>query len=208
MGSRVEIGVDSLKYKSRDSAYTLTVRDIGFMGEGSYSSYNSYKAHQSWCDVIKRCYCEEFLEKNQTYQGCSVHRDWHNFQNFAKWYTENYIEGWKLDKDILVDGNKIYGPETCCFVPQIINCQFTVVKGSKSGLPRGVQKKGKRFIVETKRLECGKKTYLKPDSPFRDANIAHEAWKEYKVNYIKELAEEHRDLLEPKVYNKLINTKL
>ena len=45
-------------------------------------------------------------------------------QHLKKWFDENYIEGYELDKDILVEGNRIYSPETCCFVPKEINRLF------------------------------------------------------------------------------------
>lgn len=32
-----------------------------------------------------------------------------------------HMEGWHLDKDILLKGNKVYSPETCAFVPAKIN---------------------------------------------------------------------------------------
>jgi hypothetical protein len=208
MGSRVKEETISDRYGSRKSCNTRTVRGIGFMGEGNYSSYKDYLPYQHWIDMIKRCYCVEFLNKNTTYIGCTVHQHWHNFQNFANWFYSNYQEGWKLDKDILVPGNKIYGPDTCCFVPQSINSQFTVVKARESGLPRGVQIKGKIFRVEGRRKDDGKKTYLKPDIPFKTAEEAHEAWKIYKTNHIIELAKYHKDTLNSRVYNALINVKL
>ena len=34
------------------------------------------------------------------------------------------LYGWELDKDILEKGNKTYSPETCCFVPRVINSLY------------------------------------------------------------------------------------
>lgn len=72
-------------------------------------------------NMLKRCYSNnlEFI----SYRSCKVCEEWHNYQNFAKWYDENYIEGYELDKDLLQQDviNKIYSPETCCFLPKHIN---------------------------------------------------------------------------------------
>lgn len=46
------------------------------------------------------------------------------FSNFAEWFDKHHVEGWELDKDILVSGNRTYSPETCCFVPHEINVLF------------------------------------------------------------------------------------
>ena len=78
-----------------------------------------------WGNMLKRCYSEKHRAKNITYEECYVNEQWHNFQQFAEWFDNNYYEipGEKmcLDKDILIKGNKEYGPETCCFVHHIIN---------------------------------------------------------------------------------------
>ena len=50
---------------------------------------------------------------------CSVCEEWKHFSNFKKWFDENYIEGFDIDKDILIKGNKVYSPEACSFVPRI-----------------------------------------------------------------------------------------
>lgn len=63
-----------------------------------------------------------YLPKNKpTYEGCTVCDEWLYFSNFKKWFDENYIEGFQLDKDIIIRGNKVYSPQTCCFVPKEIN---------------------------------------------------------------------------------------
>lgn len=212
MGSKAKKNTESIRYSQRKSSNLATVFNLGYMGVGSYSSYNSYKIYQCWCDMFKRCYCTKFLVNNPTYIDCSVDPKWHNFQNFAAWYEKNWKpwmdSKWHLDKDILIPGNKVYGPDTCCFIPREINFLFTSVRGSKSGLPRGVQKRNGKFIVETKRLPNKKKTYLKPESPFKNAEETHEAWKEYKTNYIRRLTEEYREKLDFNVYNTLIKFKL
>ena len=92
---------------------------VGFTGEGEHEpSMNGKdtKPYKTWKNMIKRCYSHKSQVKNPTYIGCSVDPIWHNFQKFGAWYDANYIEGYDLDKDIKIDGNKVYAPENCKFV--------------------------------------------------------------------------------------------
>ncbi len=66
--------------------------------------------------MLRRCYDDELHSKYPTYKGCSVCDEWHDFQVFAQWYKSNYIEGYHLDKDIKINGNKVYSPSACLFV--------------------------------------------------------------------------------------------
>ena len=109
---------------------------IGYLGEGKYKVWENGKhtrVYKTWNHMLQRCYSEKYHEKESTYINCEVCNEWHNFQNFGKWFDDNYyeIEGeeMNLDKDILVKHNKIYSPETCVFVPHKINKLF--VKGDK-----------------------------------------------------------------------------
>lgn len=100
------------------------VYGVGFVGDGKYKpSLNSKatKQYSTWTDMILRCYCAEFNNKNKTYRDVTVCAEWHNFQNFAEWFDANYNEGMHLDKDIKIDGNKVYSPESCLFVSQTDN---------------------------------------------------------------------------------------
>ena len=111
--------------------YEKRTYGICYLGEGKYKAWKNNKdtrVYKTWKSMLQRCYDEKLQEKYPTYKGCVVCDEWHNFQNFAKWYEDNYYEVCDekmcLDKDILVKGNKIYSPETCIFVPQTINLLF------------------------------------------------------------------------------------
>ena len=77
--------------------------------------------YKTWFGMIRRCYDPTWIKKHPTYSNVSVCNEWLSLSSFKPWFDENYVEGYALDKDILVKGNKVYSPETCCFVPQEIN---------------------------------------------------------------------------------------
>jgi hypothetical protein len=92
---------------------------VGFMGDGKYKSrVNKEKteAYKAWMRMLGRTYSSSYKEKFPTYKGVTTCDLWHNFQNFAAWFDLNYIEGFHLDKDIKIKGNKVYSPEACLFV--------------------------------------------------------------------------------------------
>lgn len=99
--------------------YKPSVCGVGYLGHGRHRAGRNgshTKAYSVWHDMINRCYSERQQIKQPSYIGCSVCEDWHNFQNFADWYEENSIDGFHLDKDIMVNGNRVYSPEFCQFV--------------------------------------------------------------------------------------------
>ena len=115
-----------------NNPYHPALYDIGFIGEGDYTSVVNKvrtKEYKLWASMLKRSYSEKYKEKFPSYIGITVCEEWHNFQNFAKWVSFNYnpetMKDWHLDKDLISEGNKIYSPETCCFVPNKLNCVFT-----------------------------------------------------------------------------------
>lgn len=93
------------------------VYGVGFIGDGEYGSRGAdEKAHKTWVGMLERCYCDKYQSRQPTYKGCSVCCEWHNFQNFAEWFYNNYVDGFQLDKDIKEKGNKIYCADACLFV--------------------------------------------------------------------------------------------
>lgn len=133
---------------------------------------------------------------------------WIDFQNFfanrhPEWFEENYIEGWQLDKDILVKGNKIYSPETCCFVPSCINNLFIKSNKIRGEFPIGVSKRKDKYISQ---IQKSKK--VKYIGMFETLLEAFDAYKVEKEKHIKNIADEYKDYLNPKVYEALYKYKV
>lgn len=162
-----------------------------------------------WHKIIERCHSEKWHKKRPTYIGCSVCEDWLLYSNFKKWFDDSangYKKGYQVDKDILIKGNKVYSPETCCFVPPFINSLLTNRKRFRGAYPIGVFRRpnGKYFAEMTR---YGKHKKL---GDFFTIEEAFSAYKEAKEAYIKEVAQDYfeRGLITQKVYNALLNYKI
>ena len=94
--------------------YTPNVEGVGYLGRGEYTTAKDKKAYQTWKSMFVRCYSHDY-HSSASYEGCTVAREWHCFQDFATWFYSNFIEGYHLDKDIIGTG-KEYSPDTCIFV--------------------------------------------------------------------------------------------
>lgn len=184
---------------------------VGYLGEGKYKASKNgkdTKVYKAWSSMLQRCHDEKLHKKHPTYIGCEVCKEWHNFQNFAKWYYENYyeIEGERvnLDKDILVKGNKIYSAETCAFVPQTINKLFTKNDGKRGESPIGTSLKNGKYVAQCHLVnpETGK-SKLKHLGYCDTQEKAFEVYKQYKEKNIKQVADYYKDKIPTKLYKAL-----
>ena len=184
-----------------------SVHNVGFIGQGTYSPKNHKDAHEYWRGMLRRCYDSQYQLKRSTYIGCEVCEEWHCFQNFAKWFYDNYYEvpdqTMALDKDILCKGNKIYSPDTCVFVSQDINKLFTKSNTKRGELPIGVNFKEKNNKYQASCSDgSNHKIYL---GLYNTPEEAFEAYKQYKEQTIKDIAEEYRKVIPEVLYNAMIN---
>lgn len=187
-----------------------TLYGVGYFGQGDYKSKDSsgkrHNYYETWRHMIGRCYDNEIQEKHPTYIGCSVVDEWHNFQVFAEWYENNHKENFQVDKDILFKGNKIYSPETCCFVPAEINSLFIKSNSIRGELPIGVSKVGNVYKATLRmNMEGRKSKYL---GTFPTPELAFNAYKTAKEEYIKELADKWKNQITKATYEALLNYKV
>jgi hypothetical protein len=76
----------------------------------------------------------------ESYEFAEVDTPWVFFSNFSQWAKNKYRPGYHLDKDLLVEGNTLYSPDTCCFLPPRINSAFKP-NSKVSPIGRGVRMK-------------------------------------------------------------------
>ena len=203
------IDLGNLKKGKVKNPYHPSIFNIGYSGIGRHSKYKNYKesvVYTTWCNLIRRVHSEKSLLKNPTYKEISLCEEWYNFQNFGDWFEDNYnpetMQGWELDKDILVKGNKIYSPETCCFVPQEINKLFIKSNKSRGEYPIGVHKTKNKFLAQS---YSKNKRYL---GSFNSVEEAFQAYKIAKKLYIKEVADKWKGQISDKVYQAMYNYKV
>lgn len=194
--------------------YLKSVNINATLGHGEYNSKTNYDAYSIWSNMLTRCYSPKYHQTRKTYILCSVCKEWLNFQNFAKWYYQQNIgEGWALDKDIIKKGNKIYSPNTCCFVPVEINSLFTKAncrRNKKSPIGVHISKIIKngimyQYIVATCSDGLGKNKHL---GSFDNTDEAFYAYKRYKESLIKSLANKYKESIDPKLYQAMLEYKV
>lgn len=150
--------------------------------------------------MLDRCHRESNRDMFPSYENCLVCEEWHNYQNFRKWYDANYYEvgteRMHIDKDILYKNNKVYSPETCLIVPQRINMLF-MHKPNKHGLPNGIRPTDSgRYYTKYNNKTLGTFDTLE------EAAIAHD---KAKKEAVIEVANEYKDKIPDRVYQALIN---
>ena len=137
--------------------------------------------------MLMRCYSGKYQESHPTYAGCTVSDEWHTFSNFKAWMEKQDFEGKQLDKDILFEGNKVYGAETCVFVTPSVN-SFTTDSGSARGKWLiGVywDKSAEKFKAQCRNPFTEKLEHL---GRFTCEQQAHNAWLKRKLELAHELA--------------------
>ena len=141
-------------------------------------------AYYTWSNMIKRCYSDKECLKYPTYMGCTVAPEWHSFMHFRDWWLQHYKDGYQLDKDLLVVGNKVYSPDTCIFVPQWLNMLTVASSAARGVLPIGVSLS---CINRTKpyQARCSDGAGTQVHLGFYDApEEAHQAWLNYKLSIV------------------------
>lgn len=172
---------------------------VGCIGYGEYvGNINKVMTteYSSWHGMLRRCYDEKWRIKQPTYMGCSVDKEWHNFQNFAKWFNENK---WSkdctcVDKDILNKGNKIYSSQNCILVDGRLNSLLLTGKAKRTELPIGVwyRKRINKYESGCSIIDESGKRFVKYLGYYDTPMEAFNTYKSFKEEYIRQVADEYK----------------
>lgn len=167
---------------TNDADYAVVKKkSLGYVN-GVYKQELIWECHfyRKWRSMLTRCYSNLY----PSYKGCSVCNEWLTFSNFKSWMEQQDWEGKELDKDLLIEGNKVYSPETCLFIDAEVNLFLKDVKRSKGyeKLPNG------RFSARIK--ENNKDVRL---GVFDTETQAKEAYLRAKNERLKQLVDKQTD---------------
>ena len=188
--------------------YTPSVFGVGVVGTKYPSAINSVKTkeYELWTHMLERCYSDAFKKKRPTYEGCEVSNKFKSYEYFYEWCHSQIgfgVEGWHLDKDLLIKGNKVYSENTCVFLPHEIN-QILVKRTALRGeYLIGVSwcNTKKAFVAQVNKNK-GKPEWL---GSFKTELEAFKAYKTAKESFVKEQAEKWKGKIDERAYNALMN---
>ena len=188
--------------------YLPSVYGVGIVGTKYQAKINGVqtKEYKLWCHMLERCYDEALKKRCPTYEGCEVSENFKSYEYFYEWCHKQVgfdNQGWHLDKDSLVKGNKVYSESTCVFLPVEINSLLTKSTASRGKHLIGVYwcNTNKAFVATVSKGK-GKREHL---GCFKTEIEAFKAYKTAKESFVKEQANEWKGKIDERAYEALMN---
>ena len=143
--------------------------------------------YQTWKSMIERGYSEKIKLERPTYKDVTVCEEWHLFSVFKSWMESQNWEGNQLDKDLLIQGNKIYRHEACVFVSRQVNMFLIDSAATRGGFKIGCNwdRQSGKYRAQCSNPFTGEREQL---GCFGDEDTAHQAWLSKKLEHAYALA--------------------
>ena len=129
------IGQSGPRPELRTLVYGVGINDV------MIPYFTRTRTYRTWSGMIRRSDKRDpkWLSQpgKEYYVDCTLDPRWYELSVFKEWIEKwDDFENKQIDKDLLIPGNKVYGPDTCLMVRPIVNCWFKPT--CKGDLPRGV----------------------------------------------------------------------
>ena len=202
----VELG--SIRNGGVKDRYLPSVYGVGVIGDKYPSKVNGVltKEYKLWTSMLVRCYSDNSKKRRPTYEGCEVSNNFKSYEYFYEWCHKQIgfgVEGFELDKDLLIKGNKVYSEDSCVFIPTEINSLLVKRENMRGKYLIGVcwSKTANAFVSRVSRNK-GMQEHL---GVFNTELEAFKAYKHAKESFIKEQANEWKGQIDDRAYNALMN---
>lgn len=181
-----------------------SVFGVGIFGDTYPSKENgkTVKQYMTWYGILQMAYDEKQKILNPCNIGVTVSEEFQHYTKFYEWCDKQIgfgVEGWVIDKDLLLKGNKEYSNEKCVFLPLEINSALTTTKAKRGDYPIGITKRYSTYNVNI--TKHNKLVWL---GAFQTIEEAFHKYKTEKEKHLKELAEYYKDQLDPRAYKALL----
>ena len=207
-GYETTVHLGSIRNGKVKDPYSPSVYGVGVLGTEYPPTINGVKTKEYvlWQSMLQRCYSDSYKKKYPTYEGCEVSDNFKSYEYFYEWCHSQIgfgNEGWHLDKDLLIKGNKVYSENSCVFIPVEINSLLVKREASRGEHLIGVcwHNTSKSFVAVVRKNK-GKRERL---GLFKTELEAFNAYKQAKEAFVKEQAEKWKGKIDPRAYNALIN---
>lgn len=197
--------VNDILYKADDwyaNKWKRTVFDIGYLGCNDIHMGKDDGINMKWRNMIARCYDPKTHKLKPYYALCTADIEWLNFSNYREWHKENAMGNNKLDldKDVLIQGNTVYSPDTCTLIPHFINTIF-----EERGLETNIVLNNKTGKYDVTMSVLGKREDV---GTFDTEEEARQGFLDYKKNYIRTIAQKSKGKVPNKTYEAMMNWKV
>ena len=165
-GFEAVVQLGSIRNGNVKDPYVPSVCGVGISGTKYPITINgrNTKEYSLWCDMLRRCYSDTYKKKHPTYEGREVSNKYKNYEYFYEWCQNQIgfgVNGFELDKDLLIKGNKVYSESTCVFTPKEMNQVLVKRESSRGEHLIGVSwNNTNKAFVATVRKNKGKREYL------------------------------------------------
>lgn len=200
---RKSFKLTSRSRKLRGTVHSVGVNDSDYITAPRIHGKQSVcPAYDCWVSMLLRCYDPIAVKKRPTYIHVTVCEEWRGFMAFRSWWMDNQVEGWQIDKDLLIFGNKEYRPEACVFIPQWLNTFMCDQENRRGEWPIGVSRDAGRstFSAYCRDPINKKGEYL---GRFRTPTEANHAYIERKLEHIARFKPEI-DAIDARIHPSLI----
>ena len=207
-GYETIVQLGNIKSGKVKDPYAPSVFSIGIVGNKYQISEGGIliKEYELWTNMLERCYSDTYKKKYPTYEGCEVSDKFKSYEYFYEWCNKQIgfgNQGWHLDKDLLIKGNKVYSENSCVFIPQEINKILIKSTASRGEHLIGVNwhKTKKAFVARVSKNKGGSEWL----GYFNTEIEAFNAYKKAKESFVKEQANKWKDKIDIRAYNALMN---
>ena len=207
-GFETTVQLGSIRNGNVKDPYSASVYGVGISGTKYPPTVNgrNTKEYALWYSMLKRCYSDTYKKQRPAYIGCQVSENFKSYEYFYEWCNKQIgfgNDGFELDKDLLIKGDKVYSETTCVFLPQEINTLLVKREALRGEHLIGVSwSKTNKAFKATVRKNKGKQEFL---GYFNTEIEAFNAYKKAKEAFVKEQAEKWKDKIDDRAYEALIN---
>lgn len=171
MSEFIKIPANRYALSRRSPIFGFGINDADYMTTPKIGGKIVYcPFYRKWLGMLHRTCSDELKEKYPTYKGCYVVDEWLTFSTFREWMRQQDWENKELDKDIIIPGNKEYGPSTCVFVSHEVNSLLNDHGSARGDFPQGVKPNGNGFQARLS-LSGRRKALGTFDTPEEASNI-------------------------------------